>query len=43
MRVGGDHAGATTDLDRALSLTSDPELVSAIKVYKCAQDLGCVP
>ena len=24
-------------------LTSDPELVSSIKAYKCAQDLGCAP
>ena len=39
----GDCVGATTDYESALSLASDPELVSSIKASMCAQDLGCDP
>jgi len=39
----GDTEGASADFDRALSLTSDPELVSKITRYRCSAGLGCEP
>jgi tetratricopeptide (TPR) repeat protein len=39
----GDAEGASADLDRALSLTSDGSLVNKTTRYRCSAGLGCEP